>query len=72
MSPSGIGGFTKSTRKTFFDNIEKSSGKMPGPATYDRMRIFDNKQAIDYSKRLQTSVNSGYNTTLGFSNNSGE
>ena len=52
MSPSAIGGFSKSKRKTFFDDAEKSSEKMPGPATYDWMRIFDNKQAIDYSKRF--------------------
>ena len=35
MSPSAIGGFSKSKRKTFFDDAEKSSEKMPGPATYD-------------------------------------
>ena len=40
---------------------------MPGPANYERKRMFDNKQAIDYSKRFQTSMNMGYNTaTVGF------
>lgn len=35
---------------------------MPGPANYERKRMFDNKQAIDYTKRFQTM---GYNTTTG-------
>ena len=41
----------------------------PGPADYGKKRMFDNKQAIDYSKRLQylniSSVESdGYGGTL--------
>ena len=40
---------------------------MPGPANYERKRMFDNKQAIDYTKRFQTSMQVGYNTsTAGF------
>ena len=42
---------------------------MPGPANYERKRMFDNKQAIDYTKRFQTSMQVGYNTTTnGFPN----
>lgn len=42
---------------------------MPGPANYERKRMFDNKQAIDYTKRFQTSMQIGYNTTTnGFPN----
>ena len=41
---------------------------MPGPANYERKRMFDNKQAIDYTKRFQTSMQMGcYNTaSVGF------
>ena len=43
---------------------------MPGPANYERKRMFDNKQAIDYTKRFGTSLQAGYNTaTVGFTSN---
>ena len=56
--------FPKSARKTVFDNIEKVNN--PGPTDYNRQRMFDNKQAIDYSKRL-VSLNpnsSGFKTSM--------
>ena len=55
--------FSKAQRKTFFDAIEKKQEQMPGPANYERKRMFDNKQAIDYTKRFQTSMQIAYNTT---------
>ena len=52
-----------------FDHIEASEKQQPGPGDYGNKRMFDNKQAIDYSKRFQSSAtNSGYNTIIAFSN----
>ena len=46
--------FTKAGRVTYFDKVELASAKKPGPADYGKKRMFDNKQMVDYSKRLST------------------
>ena len=58
--------FTKAERKTYFDVIGHTQGQRPGPADYGKKRMFDNKQAIDYSKRL--SALKGDSEGYGFSN----
>lgn len=65
--------FSKAQRRTFFDAIEKQQEKMPGPANYERKRMFDNKQMIDYSKRFGQSMQAGFNTlSNGFNGSSGD
>ena len=39
--------FAKAMRKTDFEIFGNS---VPGPGNYERMRMFDNKKVVDYSK----------------------
>ena len=40
--------FAKAIRKSDFEMLGKSL--VPGPGNYERMRMFDNKKVVDYSK----------------------